>query len=140
MRAWLCSFLLLGFAVCGAPAVADDLGGAGVLLCAAHTATVCERGGDCVSGTAESWNVPQFIVVDINGKRLRTTTASGENRSTPVSDLRQVDRRIFLQGIEMGRAFSIQIDQQTGHLSAAVARDGLVVAVFGSCTPATSDR
>jgi len=35
----------------------------------------------------------------------------------------------------MGRAFSWVITEQTGQVTAAVAVEGLAVAVFGACTP-----
>jgi hypothetical protein len=47
---------------------------------------------------------------------------------------------LFLQGIEKGRAFSFEIEEETGYLSVAVAREGLVVAVFGVCTPTAGTR
>jgi len=38
--------------------------------------------------------------------------------------------------MEGGRAFSFVIDEATGLLTVAVARDGLSVSVFGACTDA----
>jgi hypothetical protein len=43
--------------------------------------------------------------------------------------------KIFLQGIEKGRAFSFVIEEPSGEASIAVARQGLTVSVFGACTP-----
>jgi hypothetical protein len=40
--------------------------------------------------------------------------------------------------LENGRAFSLVINESTGMLSAAVARDGKSVGVFGACTPMPS--
>ena len=53
---------------------------------------------------------------------------------------RRLGRFLFLQGVERGRAFSFAINETTGFVSAAVARDGLTVAVFGACTPATAEE
>jgi len=47
---------------------------------------------------------------------------------------------IFIQGVEMGRAFSFVISESTGMLSVAVARDGKNVSVFGACTPINSGK
>ena len=44
--------------------------------------------------------------------------------------------KIFLQGVENGRAFSFLINEATGSLTVAVSRDGVAVAAFGSCTNA----
>jgi hypothetical protein len=129
--------LLVLLGAVAAPAVlADDLTGASTYLCSAQTVSVCTPDEqDCESGPASTWNVPQFIQVDLTAKRLSTTKSSGQNRSTPVESLQKREGSVFLQGIENGRAFSIRIDEASGELSAAVARDGVVVAVFGMCTP-----
>ncbi len=119
----------------GTPARADQLAGHDKILCTAVQATFCVVDGDCEVGAPWSWNIPQFIEVDLIGKRLSTTKASGENRSTPILNLSRAKGLIFLQGIEAGRAFSFVIEEETGMLSAAVAREGVTVGVFGACTP-----
>ncbi len=116
-------------------APADDVTGVDRMICSAVEATVCSLEGDCEVGAPWSWDIPQFIVVDLADERLATTEASGENRSTPIKNIERNDGAIFLQGVENGRAFSFVINEQTGTVSVAVARDGLTVAVFGACTP-----
>jgi hypothetical protein len=117
------SFLAFAFAF--APAMADDLTGTDQILCTAVQATVCTMDGDCEMGSPWDWNIPQFIHVDLVAKTLRTTPASGQNRQTPIRSVERRDDSIFLHGMESGRA-------------AAVARNGVTVAVFGACTPASS--
>jgi hypothetical protein len=41
-----------------------------------------------------------------------------------------------LQGVENNRAYSILIEEDSGLLSAAIARDGITMSVFGACTDA----
>ena len=113
---------------------ADDLTGADQLLCTAVQATKCTDDGDCAQDLPWNLNVPQFIQVDLKAKRLSTTKASGENRSTPIEALKRENGQIVLQGFERGRAFSFVIDEATGMLSAAVAAQGRAVVVFGACT------
>ena len=117
------------------PLLADDLSGANKLLCTAVQATICSPDGDCLIGPPWNWNIPQFIEIDLVRKKLNTTKASGENRSTPIKNMERNDGAIFLQGVEGGRAFSFVIDEETGMASIAVARDGITVSVFGACTP-----
>jgi hypothetical protein len=119
---------------------ADDLTGANVLLCTAVQATVCTTDGDCEIGPPWNWNIPQFIQVDLGGKILRTTKASGENRSTPIKNLERVEGNIFIQGVERGRAFSFVIEEETGYATIAVAREGIGVTVFGACTTSSASR
>ncbi len=114
---------------------ADDLTGVEKLLCTAVQATSCLDGGECVVGPPWKLNVPQFIEVDLAGKRLSTTKASGENRTTPITQLTRQGGLIVLQGLENDRAFSWVIAEDTGRAAVAVATDGKAVAVFGACTP-----
>jgi hypothetical protein len=139
MRRRLTSLVLTGFVLVllqpAAPASADELAGAQALLCTPVEVTVCVEGGDCVVDTPWNLNLPQFLEVNLKDKRLSTTKASGENRSTPIRTLERDGDLIFIQGIENGRAFSFVISETTGILSVAVARDGKAVSVFGACTP-----
>jgi hypothetical protein len=132
-RIWIVALAVLAVF---APANADDLTGANKLLCAASTAAACCEDGECASGSAGELNVPQFIEVDIAAKRISTTKASGDDRSSSVANLKRENGHILLQGMERGRAYSILIDETSGDLSAAVAGNfGCGVTVFGSCTP-----
>jgi hypothetical protein len=128
--------------VCAAPLLmADDLTGASRLLCTSVQATSCnDDGGDCVTDVPWVFNVPQFIEVDLGQKMLRTTKASDDARQSPINSMTRADGMIVLQGLELGRAFSFVINEKSGRLSAAVARDGITVAVFGACTPLPSGK
>jgi len=128
--------------VCLVPtlAPADDLGDANEILCTASIATLCYDDGDCETGPPWSYNIPQFIEIDLTKKLMRTTRASGENRSTAIRNVVRENGLIFLQGIEQGRAFSFTITHKTGQASVAVAREGIAVAVFGACTPIEGGR
>ena len=117
-------------------ALADDLKGANRILCSAAQATVCTDDGTCETDVPWSWNLPQFIEVDLAGKMLSTTKASGEDRKSPIGTLKRDEGWIFVQGVELGRAFSFAIEEETGLMSAAIVRRGLTVSVFGACTPA----
>jgi hypothetical protein len=118
---------------------ADDLTGSDRFLCVPVQATVCVEDGECVVELPWNVNIPQFIEVDLRAKRLATTEASGQNRETTIEHLNRVDGNIVFHGFEMGRAFSWVIDERTGRVTAAVATDGIAVAVFGACTPLDGD-
>ena len=129
---------------CGAAALAllvwtavsaDNLEGEQQFICSFAIATVCTADGECEIGVPWSWNIPQFIEVDLDKQTLSTTKASGENRVSPVKNAERHDGAIFLQGVERGRAYSFVITEETGMVSVAVAREDISVAVFGACTP-----
>ncbi len=132
-------FALAVIVVLASPAVwADDLADSNRFLCSPVQATVCSDGGDCEIDLPWNLNIPAFIEVDLTTRRLSTTAASGENRTTPIENVTRRDGLIVLQGFEMGRAFSWVISEQTGQVTAAIASEGRAVSVFGSCTPIAS--
>ena len=140
MRTLMRAVLVLTILALPSLAAADDLTGANRILCTAVQATRCVDSGDCEIDLPWNLNIPQFIEVDLTAKKLSTTKASGENRSTPITQLLRQDGVIVIQGFEKGRAFSFVITQETGDLSAAVAAQGKAVAVFGACTPMPASR
>jgi hypothetical protein len=100
----------------------------------------CHDDGDCIVDVPWNLNIPQFLQVNLKDKKLSTTKASGENRSTPIRNLVREGGQIYLQGIEGGRAFSFVINEETGLMAVGVAADGRVVSVFGACTPLAQER
>ena len=138
----------LAFAVAGlvasvvvGPASADSLVGADKILCSAGSTTVSCDDGQCASGTAAELDIPQFIEVDLVARRVSTTKASALNRTSPIDNLKRVNGRIVLQGLENDRAYSIVLDEKTGELSAAVAGPGgCSVTAFGTCTPIPASK
>lgn len=137
--------LVVGFVstvsmLAAAPLLADNLAGSDAFLCTTLEATACEHEADCVKIAPWEINLPRFVEIDLDKKQLRTTQASSENRSTDIEQLRREEGMIVLQGYQDGRAYSIVIHEESGELSAAVARDGRAVAVFGACTTLPSSK
>lgn len=116
-------------------ALADDLGGADRILCSTTQATACGVAAECATLPPAELNIPQFVVVNVAGKEITTTAASGENRRTAVQAVRREEGQIILQGYESGRAFSLVIQEATGRASFASAADARGVVVFAACTP-----
>ena len=117
-------------------AIADNLSDADKLICAAARANVCLETGDCYSATPWELSIPEFVLIDTKEKMISTTKASGLNRSSPFSNVIRSNGAIYLQGHEGDRNFSFVISEESGYLTAAIARDGSSVTVFGSCTNA----
>lgn len=128
--------LILAGLLTGNLAGADNVENVDGMLCASNQVMMCFETGQCFSVQAWELGVPEFVVIDRKKKMISTTKSSGENRSTPIATVSAADGVIYMQGFERGRAFSIVIHQDMGMLTAAVARDGVAVTVFGSCTDA----
>jgi hypothetical protein len=114
---------------------ADDLTGQDQILCTVVQVTICSTDGQCKIESPWALNIPMFVQIDLKEKKVSTTPASGENRSSPIRTLMREGGEIFLQGVEGGRAFSFVIEEDTGMASIAVAREGTTVSIFGACTP-----
>jgi len=117
-------------------ALADNLEGAERLLCAPKQITICVEDADCYPAHGSELGVPDFFIVDLKNKKVQTTKGSEQTRTTAFSSVSRNGGKIFLQGVESGRAFSFLINEATGSLTVAVSRDGVAVAAFGSCTNA----
>ena len=125
----------LGFIA--APVVlAENLSGVDEFVCSVSRISLCAETGECFDVQPWEIDMPQFVVVDTKRKTIATTRASDEQRSTSIANYHRDGGSIYLQGMEGGRAFSFVIDEATGLLTVAVARDGLSVSVFGACTDA----
>lgn len=118
----------------GGFAQADSLVGVDKMVCAAVQVQICVEEDTCYEASADELDVPAFVVIDTKKKRISTTKASGENRSTTFTSVQKTDGLIFLQGVENGRAFSFIIEEVSGRVTVAIARDGAAVNVFGACT------
>ena len=73
-------------------------------------------------------------------KELRVKVGDKVSQGAPILTLERSDGLVFMQGIENGRAFSFVVEEETGTLSAAVARTGITVSVFGACTTRDGER
>ena len=129
------AMVLAGLILAGT-AYADPLAGVNRLVCAASQVQICLEGDTCYSALPWELGVPEFVVIDLKKKSISTTKSSGDDRATTFNNSVKSDGNIILQGLEDGRAFSFVIDEATGYMSVAVARDGMVVSVFGACTDA----
>lgn len=119
-----------------AVAIAENVEGVDKMICSAGQAQICLETADCYSATPWELSIPDFVIIDLKKKTVSTTKASGLDRSTTFSKVELEDGLIYLQGIDGGRAFSFVIDEASGRMTAAIARDGLSVTVFGACTDA----
>jgi len=118
-----------------APLLGDGLGGHDAFLCAVLEVSRCVPDEGCKQVALGDLNIPDFVEIDLAAKVVRTTAASGENRTTPILGVVRQEQSLFLQGVEMGRAWSFVLDEESGRLTAAVAREELSVNAFAVCTP-----
>lgn len=114
----------------GAPAaLAGNFDGSTPLICATVQAMECVMGEDCTRGLASDIGAPTFMRIDFAQKAV-----IGPQRTSPVRHMEATERQLLLQGTELGLAWSIALDKDTGEMSATlVNRDGAIL-LFGACT------
>jgi len=117
-------------------AYADDVTDKDRILCSSSKVMLCVEDGLCFEISVMDADAPQFLIIDTKKKTVSTTEASGDKRESSVANMARVDGRIFLQGVENNRAYSILIEEEFGRFSAAIARDGITISAFGACTDA----
>jgi len=117
-------------AAASAPAAfGGDFDGSKPLICATVQAMDCVAGEDCVRGFASDIGAPTFMRIDFAQKAV-----IGPKRTSPVRLIEGNERQLLLQGTELGFAWSIALDKDTGQMSGTlVDRDGAFV-LFGACT------
>jgi hypothetical protein len=110
------------------------LDGSAPLLCAVIEVFECSVEKDCMEGTLESMNIPQFVKVDFANNKIATTEESAEKRESPIHNFAKVDGMLILQGMQNGRGWSMVIAEETGKMTATASGDGGGFVIFGACT------
>ena len=104
-------------------------------ICASVDSLSCAPGADCVAATTEALNIPQFLRVDFAGKVVKAERLGGEERSSEIQRLEELENEIILQGTQGGLGWSLTITRATGKMSLSAVGDEVAFVVFGACTP-----
>ena len=128
--------MFLAGIIASSSAFAEDLTGVDKFICSASFAQICFESGECFRRTPADLSMPEFVVVDVKGKTVKTTKASGLNQSSKFNFINRTATTISLQGVEETRLFSFVINEKSGFLTVAIADDGYSMNVFGACTDA----
>jgi len=115
-------------------AVADNVTGENELLCAPGYVTHCSSGGECETTPAWRQGIPSFLRIEIDRKFLRSSEDSDEALATPIQQVTRENGKVYLQGVENERAFSMIIDEASGEGSMAIIADGETATAFLYCT------
>ncbi len=114
---------------------ADSIAGSDKFICAAGHVTVCASDGSCENTSTAEMDIPEFIIVDLKNKKMRTTEASGANRTSDISTQLRESGKLHFQGSQAGRTLSANVSEQTGDAAFAIVLDNAIIGVFAACTP-----
>ncbi len=105
------------------------------LICASMEAYDCGPGSDCIRGTANSIDAPQFIRLDFEQMVARATRSGGEERTAKIESMAWEEGKIILQGVQLGLGWSMVITQESGAMVLTAAGEQVAFVIFGACTP-----
>ena len=104
------------------------------LLCSVINAAEYTLEDGCVVGTAETFDLPQFIKIDFQKSTISEVGENTKNRISRIINFKHIDDKFFMQGVENGRNWGIIIQEKTGKMSATVSDEQVGFVVFGVCT------
>jgi hypothetical protein len=107
-----------------------DFDGSKLLICANVEAADCGPGEACTRGRPDDLGAPAFIRIDFAKKAI-----VGPRRTTPIVSMDKSLNQILLQGTELGYAWSVALDTNSGKLAATLVDRESVMVLFGACTP-----
>jgi hypothetical protein len=125
------------------PLAAAEPGDPGPLLCAVSGVSECDHGAECRRVSAAEVNAPEFLRVDVAGRMVRAIAASGaDQRAAAIENVRNVDGRLILQGIEAAAegarqdvGWTLAIAGGTGRMVLTASGHEAGFVLLGSCLP-----
>ena len=116
------------------PAQATNFDGKSNLVCAAQNVVGCAYEKACLEGSANSFDLPNFMVVNFKKKQIHATKESGIEEVSVIENMETTDSHIIIQGIENHRGWTTAIDRKSGHMSVSSTGSEFSFMIFGSCT------
>ena len=86
----------------------------------------------CTEGTAESFDIPQFIKFNFKEKIVSEVGISGKNRKSKIMNLVESNNQLVMQGVENNRSWSAVIGED-GKMTATVSDSEFGFVIFGAC-------
>ena len=126
-------FITLVFLVLTHPAIAE-LDTSSSLLCSVINVAEYSLEEDCFEGTAETFDLPQFVRIDLQNNIISEVGVNTTQRKSKITNLKRVDNSLIMQGIENGRSWSVIVDRETGKMSATASEARVGFVIFGACT------
>jgi hypothetical protein len=104
------------------------------LVCAVTDADQCEEEGACLDGDADDLHAAELVRVDVKGKTIQILDDGREGEKTAIQHVERQEGRLFLQGVEAGRGWTMLLSEETGDTTLVVADDGVAFVLYGACT------
>jgi hypothetical protein len=111
-------------------AAAGDFDGSKLLICAPVEAMDCGPGEGCAKERPEDVGAPNFLRIDVANNVI-----VGPKQTTPILLMDKSDDQLLLQGKELGYAWTLVLDQESGTMTVTLVNREAAFVLFGPCTP-----
>ncbi len=107
------------------------------MICAVTQAISCQKGGDCISGSAGDLNMPLFLKINPEKNEIVSKKENGEKK---ISIIKQTssdkdNHFVIYQGVEQGGAWSTVVDKTTGSMTISIAAgESDAYIIYGACS------
>lgn len=114
--------------------LADTFDGSKNLICSSIDVVACIDGPICTQGSAATFELPQFMLIDFKKKVVRSTDSDGGKETSPIMNMDKTEKQLVLQGIENHQGWTATIDRVSGKLAISVAGTDVSYMILGACT------
>ena len=127
--------MALMVSVAALPSLAQEKEDLTPMVCAAIETYDCGFGEDCKRGSAIDINLPIFLGIDFEKKKITGTMDDGSVRTTEIQRMERLAGGIIIQGVQDGLGFSLSYNTTTRKITGAVSGDQVGFVIFGACKP-----
>lgn len=126
-------FMLFSIFVIPVSVTASDYDGSKPLIAAVTETYECTPGKDCLRGTAESINIPQFLKINFKDNVIHGEDSDGIEQRSDIKNIIEMDDTLILQAVQNSRGWSMVINKTTGKFTITASGDLAGYVIFGAC-------
>jgi hypothetical protein len=115
-------------------AAAAPFDGSRAMICASLSKHLCSVDETCEVQSWEDSDVPRFLKVSVEGKKVTGVRPSGGTVDATIENIRRATDTLYLQGAQEAFAWSMAIDEKDGAMTLTAADKGNGMVIFGACT------
>lgn len=102
-------------------------------VCATAHIVACTDNLVCMQGSAQTFDLPAFLFVDIKKDIIRATEHKSEDVVSPILTKEITENSVILQGVENHRGWTVAIDRTDGTFNLSSTGPELNFLITGNC-------
>jgi hypothetical protein len=104
------------------------------LVCASIHVVACDDENNCLQGPPNTFEVPYFMFIDFDQKRIRGADDEGVYVVSPIKASEVTDASFVLLGFENDRGWTLAINRSDGKLVLSSTGPDVHFSISGNCT------